>query len=216
MWVQPRLKFWSRLFTVWSWPASSWVNGVGNVTVRPSGQRGEADLVAQVVGGEVQAEEAALGVAGVVQVRGIDGIQEAVRPGPVDGAVDADVLRSASQGEPALVGPEPGAAAGEVAVERRAEAGLRDQVNHRARLVTVLRGHVAVDHLDGLRDAGVDRVGERDPGLIGDGLPVHDVLALAVEALEMEAAVLVLGEARVAVISSSMAREAMVAGARAM
>lgn len=74
------------------------------------------------------------------------------------------------------------------------ETRLRDHVHDRADLVAVLGGHVAVDHLHRLGDAGVDRVREGDAGLVGDGLAVDDELSLAVRALEVVAPVLVLRE----------------------
>src|SRR5205807_9549247 len=76
-----------------------------------------------------------------------------------------------------------------------AEPRLGGEVDDRADLLPELRRHVAVDDLDALGDAGIDRVGERHAGLVGDGLAVDDVLALAVRSLEVEAAVLVFGEA---------------------
>ena len=167
---------------------------VGHVAIGPAHEHGEAELVAQVVGGVIEARKPALRITGVVEVGEVRRIEEPVRPGTVHGAVGAEVLRATAEGESPFVGRETCAAAVDLAVEGRAQAGLGGQMDHGARLLAVLRGDVAVDELDGLGDAGIDRVRERHARLVGDGLAVEHVLALAVEALEMEAAVLILRE----------------------
>src|SRR5205085_953899 len=135
-------------------------------------------------------------VAVVVQIVEVDRIEEAIGLRAVDRAEVAGRLRPAADRGAGFYGGKLRSTDVRVGLRRAAaESGLRSQVNHRADLLAEFRRHIAVDHLDALRDAGIDGVGEGDAGLIGDGLTVDDVLALTVRALEVEAPVLVLGEA---------------------
>jgi hypothetical protein len=169
---------------------------VGHVTVGSADERREAQLIPEVVRSVVETQEPSGSVATVVQVVEVHRVQEAVRARGVQRAESGVVPRATAQGQACFVGGGAGRAAVDVAVKRRAETGLRDQVHDRTDLLAVLGGNAAEDDLHGLRNARIDGVRERHAGLVGYGLAVDHELALAVGALEVVTAVLVLREAR--------------------
>ena len=175
-------------------PGCRLLESVGHVALRAAEKGGDAHEVPHVGRGVVQAQEAALGVAVVVQVVEVHGVQEAIRPRAAERREQAEAPGASAGGEATLVGRVAGRPPVDVGVPGMGETRLRDHVHDRADLVAVLGGHVAVDHLHRLGDAGVDRVREGDAGLVGNGLAVDDELSLAVRALEVVAPVLVLRE----------------------
>ena len=169
---------------------------VCDVAPRFAEECGEAERVFLIARLAVETEEAALRVSAIVEIAEVHRIEKAIGFRGADRTEIAERLRSAADRYAAFEGGEFRGADIGIGLRRAgAEAGLRGQIDHRADFFAEFRRHVAVDDLDALGDAGIDRIRERHAGLIGDRLPVDDVLALAVRALKVETAVLIFREA---------------------